>query len=176
MTKAMFLGAILVGAAALAMPNAQGNDWKDVDKTEAEQFVEQQFENYFVDCEAFVDSFNNNLLYCDGGPCFHNKADLLEACLATEGSPNTVWALRILPSSRQDRKSPELVADYNEITAVGQQTVYLPIPGFPDLTPLCFDFAISESLTKTKHDEVKSIRWEGYYTVSPDFYDVCEQL
>jgi hypothetical protein len=169
MAKAMFLGAILVGSAVVAMPNAQGNDWKDVSKAEAEDFVEQQFDDYFVDCEAFVDSFNVNLLYCDGGPCFHNKAELLEACLATEGSPNTVWDLRILPSTRQDRKATEFVADYNEITAVGQQTVSLPLPGFPGLTPLCFDFAISESLTMTKDDEVKSIRWEGYYKVFPDF-------
>ena len=58
---------LAVGLSAQANPPVDDpGETRDVSAEEAVPFVEQQFADFFTDCEAFVDSFKNNLLYCDG--------------------------------------------------------------------------------------------------------------
>jgi hypothetical protein len=152
---------------AIAMPNddpdaSPGTSAGIIGAAEAEAFVGQQFDDYFVDCQAFVDSFYHQFKYCDGGPCVKKKSDLLNSCLATQGAENSIQSLRILPSS----ESP-LNPNYSRVTAVGLQTVFLALdPTNPaSVTPLCFDFAIREDIMRTASG-LKSTYWDGFYKVA----------
>ncbi len=136
-------------------------------KTQVEDFVNFQFDNYFTNCEQFLTTFANEFEYCDGQPCISDRQALLAACQATQGAQNHIVRLDVLPASYPDPFKP----DYSKIAATGLQTVFLSIPGtpsFPEPFPLCFNFSISETLKRDRQSPFgfSSKSWKGSYTVA----------
>jgi len=115
-------------------------------------FVREQFGTYFSNCSAFVDSFGPDFEYCDGAPCVYKRADLLKACLVTEGCGNEIYKLDVLPMALGGDP------DYSNVIVSGLQAV--AIGG----TVLCFNFGIHEDLFM-EGNRAFSSKWVGYYTV-----------
>lgn len=141
-------------------------------KEDVEAFVQHQFDVFFVDCDAFVSTFQSNFIYCDAAPCVAVANELLMACKATEGSKQIVQALNVLPASYPDVFN----LDYSNIAITGRQTVFLPIPGtpiFPQPIPLCFNFSIQEELRRDRDSPYGflSKSWRGFYSM--DVGAVC---
>lgn len=169
--KITLLVAGLVAAVALVLspppPAAEGQTPDQVfphGQLEVEAFVEFQFDNYFANCVDFVSTFHPGFTYCDGQPCVSERDKLLAICEQTQGTPNEIDRLDVLPASYPDPFAP----DYSNIAITGLQTVYLPFPPSPGLTPLCFNFSIREEL-KVDHRSLfgfSSRLWEGFYKVT----------
>lgn len=144
-------------SALLVAGNAYASDV--ISPQDANAFVQKQFADYFTDCQAFVDSFAVKFKYCDGAPCTSDRTELLNACLATQGSPNTVHSLTVVPSSTNPFNP-----SYEEVAIKGKQTVVLVLDPTQPPVPLCFDFVITEEL-QLKQSVIRSTEWIGYYTV-----------
>lgn len=115
-------------------------------------------------------SFTNTFKYCDADPeCLHKPHELLALCQITEGATNTIHSdLEIHPGTFP-------FPLYSEIAVVGKQTICLDIGdvGFGKLTPLCFNFVITETLKKSTRAKfgIRAKAWTGYYTL--DFGQTC---
>jgi hypothetical protein len=178
--KITLLVAGLVAAFALALspppPAAEGQILDEVfvfERGEVEDFVQFQFDNYFADCVNFVSTFHPGFTYCDAQPCVSERKKLLAICEQTEGTFNIINRLDVLPASYPD--PDPFNPDYSNIAITGLQTVWLPLPQFPDPIPLCFNFSIREEL-KADHRSFypdgepigfSSRLWEGFYKVTP---------
>ena len=125
-------------------------------------FVNKQFDDFFADCESFVDSFRDGFLWCNAEPCFRNRAKLLKVCKNTEGVSNTVHGDLVLKPA-----SFPTPPNWEEFAIDGQQTVCLSLGAGPAV-PLCFDFTITEKVEPFEDAPfgIKSKEWKGYYNLN----------
>ncbi len=157
-----------VTVAILSLQNTASAADTTIGAQEATAFVQQQFANYFTNCNAFVDSFAPAFEYCDGAPCTHERATLLNACLGTQGSQNIIHSLTVVPSSTNPFNP-----SYEQVAIKGKQTVFLPLDPTQPPFPLCFDFVITEELKRVPQNPaaISSESWVGYYSVG---FGVCQ--
>mmetsp|Transcript_7833 Transcript_7833/g.21135 ORF Transcript_7833/g.21135 Transcript_7833/m.21135 type:complete len:300 (-) Transcript_7833:273-1172(-) len=199
-TTALALAASLQQASAYYVPsrilqmdahNPVGQPTYPFTAENTKKFVDHQFAKYFSDCQAFVDTFvatgdptdgeiqtsatdlPTAFEYCDGKPeCLTTSESLLELCELTVGTKDQIHGNMTIHPGARPRD------DFSHIAVTGQQSVCLNIGrdvGFGPLTPLCFEFVITEIL-HANEDAVHGLQsslWHGYFNVH---HSTCPDL